>query len=163
MVLPKHENTKFVNITRGNQFGVVDIIGSILMNEDMQTDDWFMRKDKMKRQFTVMSGQYTEMLILTIQDVHRLQIEFTEYFDEIMKIEELVLKKLLKIKLDTMQLCQQNAETKNQCSLTKKVRCHELNNLIKRIDLEQPSEDDIDVSEIINESHDSFESEETQR
>ena len=49
MVLPKHDNTKFVNITKGNQFGVVDIIGSILMNDDMQTDDWFIRKDKMKR------------------------------------------------------------------------------------------------------------------
>ena len=56
----------------------------------------------MKRQFTVMSGQYTEMLVLTVQDVHRLQIEFTEYFEELMQIEELVLKKLLNIKLDVM-------------------------------------------------------------
>ena len=81
---------------------MVDIIGSILMNDDMQTDDWFIRKDKMKRQFTVMSGQYTEMLVLTVQDVHRLQIEFTEYFEELMQIEELLLKKLLNIKLDVM-------------------------------------------------------------
>ena len=45
------------------------------------------------------------MLILTVQDVHRLQIEFTEYFDEIMHVEELLLKKLLNIKLDVMKQC----------------------------------------------------------
>ena len=67
---------------------MVDIIGSILVNDDMQTDDWFVRKDKMKRQFTTMSGQVSEMLILTIQDVHRLQIEFTEYFEQLMDVEE---------------------------------------------------------------------------
>ena len=67
---------------------MVDIIGSILVNDDMQTDDWFVRKDKMKRQFTTMSGQVSEMIILTIQDVHRLQIEFTEYFEQLMDVEE---------------------------------------------------------------------------
>jgi hypothetical protein len=66
MVLPKHENVSFVKITKGHQFGIVDIIGSILIHEDVHSDDWFVRKDKLKRQFTVMSDMNTEMLILTL-------------------------------------------------------------------------------------------------
>jgi hypothetical protein len=55
-----------------------------------------------------MSDLNTEMLILTLQDVHRMQIEFTEYFDALMDEERKVLQKLLKIKLDVIMQCQNN-------------------------------------------------------
>ena len=29
-VLPKHKNIKYINFTMGNQFGVIDIVGSVL-------------------------------------------------------------------------------------------------------------------------------------
>lgn len=49
MVLPKHENTRYVDYKVGNTFGVVDIIGSTLSQENMELDEWFLRKDLLKR------------------------------------------------------------------------------------------------------------------
>ena len=66
MVLPKHENTRYVNYKVGNTFGVVDIIGSTLCQENMELDEWFLRKDLLKRQFTVMSSTYTELMSLSV-------------------------------------------------------------------------------------------------
>jgi hypothetical protein len=71
-VLPKHSNIKYVNVNKGNQFGFVDILGSVFKNEDIELEDWFLRKDKMKRHFTLMSDISAEMLALSTQDIHRL-------------------------------------------------------------------------------------------
>lgn len=49
MVLPKHDNTRYVDYNIGNTFGVVDIIGSTLSQENMELDEWFLRKDLLKR------------------------------------------------------------------------------------------------------------------
>ena len=49
MVLPKHENTRYVDYKVGNTFGVIDIIGSTLSQENMELDEWFLRKDLLKR------------------------------------------------------------------------------------------------------------------
>jgi len=75
-VLPKHSNIKYINVNKGNHFGLVDILGSIFKNEDIDLEDWFLRKEKMKRHFTLMSDLRAEMLVLSIQDIHRLQVEF---------------------------------------------------------------------------------------
>jgi potassium voltage-gated channel Eag-related subfamily H member 8 len=48
-VLPKHSNFKFVDIGHGNTFGVVDIISSMLRHEEIEADQWFIRKDLLKR------------------------------------------------------------------------------------------------------------------
>ena len=66
MVLPKHENTRYVDYKIGNTFGVVDIIGSTLSQENMELDEWFLRKDLLKRQFTVMASTYTELMSLSV-------------------------------------------------------------------------------------------------
>ena len=65
-----------MSILKGNHFGLVDILGSIFKNEDMSLEDWFFRKDKMKRHFTTMSDAMAEMLILSTQDIRRIQLEF---------------------------------------------------------------------------------------
>ena len=48
-VLPKYNNTKYINVSIGCEFGVEDIIGSILKNELASDDDWFQVKDRMIR------------------------------------------------------------------------------------------------------------------
>lgn len=48
-VLPKHKNAKYVDINLGNTFGIVDIIGSTLRHEEIDPDQWFIRKDLLKR------------------------------------------------------------------------------------------------------------------
>ena len=49
MVLPKHDNIKYVHIDIGHMFGVADIIGSALKNEEIELEDWFSKKDQLKR------------------------------------------------------------------------------------------------------------------
>ena len=76
MVLPKHENTKYATYEIGDTFGVIDIIGSVLKQESLELEEWSLRKDTLKRQFTVMANCYTELMTLSIQDLYRVQNEF---------------------------------------------------------------------------------------
>ena len=39
-VLPSYENTSYVNINNGNHFGVMDIIGSIVTNDNIDFKSW---------------------------------------------------------------------------------------------------------------------------
>ena len=86
-MLPKHKNVKYVDIGHGNTFGIVDIIGSILHHEEIEADQWFLRKDLLKRQFTIMSDGQTELMSLSILDLYRLQLEFQEIFDAMQEDE----------------------------------------------------------------------------
>lgn len=54
-VLPKFDNAKYIHITTGTNFGMEDIVSSIIKNEDIDQDDWISRKDKMTRYFTIMA------------------------------------------------------------------------------------------------------------
>lgn len=52
-VLPKYENVKYIDIKIGSNFGIEDIVGSIISNEEIEQDEWIQHKDKIMRQFTV--------------------------------------------------------------------------------------------------------------
>ena len=43
---------------------MVDIIGSAYKEDKLEIDKWFDRKDLMKRQFSMMSDTYTEIMSL---------------------------------------------------------------------------------------------------
>jgi hypothetical protein len=45
---------------------VVDIIGSVYKEDKLEIDNWFSRKDLLKRQFTILSDTYTEVMSLSI-------------------------------------------------------------------------------------------------
>ena len=80
-MLPKHQNVKYIDIGLGNLFGMVDIIGSAFRHDEMEPGSWFLHKERLKRQFTIMSDAYSEFMSLSILDLYRLQIEFVEYYD----------------------------------------------------------------------------------
>lgn len=44
-VLPKYQNTAYIDIEIGSHFGIIDIIGSVL-SAKIEFDDWMMYKDK---------------------------------------------------------------------------------------------------------------------
>ena len=48
-VLPSYENTSYINIYKGYHFGVMDIIGSVVTNHDVDFEDWFIHKDTIHR------------------------------------------------------------------------------------------------------------------
>ena len=65
-VLPKHNNQRYVTISEGESFGVVDIIGSAYKEDKLEINNWFSRKDLMQRQFSMMSDTYTEIMSLSV-------------------------------------------------------------------------------------------------
>lgn len=105
MVLPKHNNTRYIDYKIGDTFGVVDIIGSTLTQEEMELDEWFLRKDLLKRQFTVMASTYTELMSLSVQDLYRVQLEFQEYYDDLFEMMKEFLHRIMVVKIGTIDRC----------------------------------------------------------
>ena len=48
-VLPKHDNQKYIDISLGTCFGIVDIISSCYKNDQIGVENWITRKDLMAR------------------------------------------------------------------------------------------------------------------
>ena len=83
-VLPVYENTTYIKISQGDHFGEIDIIGSASTN-DFEENEWYKNKDLLQRQFTAMALNYTEVLNLTITDLSRMEKEFYDYYEIILK------------------------------------------------------------------------------
>ena len=47
-VLPKYKNTTYIEISVGDHFGIIDIVGSILKTE-FALETWFSHKDVISR------------------------------------------------------------------------------------------------------------------
>ena len=106
-VLPKFNKVKYINIKKGSEFGAEDIISTILKNDFEDDDEWIQNKDQLIRQFTVMADQPTELLLLSISDLRKLQSEFVEAFNRLLEIAYKRLEFILLIKLDCSNQCQE--------------------------------------------------------
>ena len=82
-VLPSYENTSYIEINSGNHFGVMDIIGSVVTNSEVEFENWFIHKDIIHRQFTIMAKKQIEVLTLSIGDLNRMKLEFFETYDSL--------------------------------------------------------------------------------
>ena len=56
-VLPKHRNIMYIKFPMGDHFGIVDIVGSFLQNDNFDIDDWITHKNILKRCFTVQAKE----------------------------------------------------------------------------------------------------------
>ena len=113
-VLPNFRNAKYIDIPVGEHFGVIDIIGSILGQEEYgleKLNEWITMKHSLKRQFTTMSNTNCELLSFSIHDLSRMQFEFIEAYDKMFGDGFNSLYKCLQIKMDSMKHCQ---KMKNQ-------------------------------------------------
>lgn len=70
-VLPSYDNVGYIEIEIGDQFGVIDIVGSAI-NNDFSVNSWFEYKNLLFRQFTVMACNEVELLNLSINDLIRI-------------------------------------------------------------------------------------------
>ena len=48
-VLPRHENLMYIKQNPGSQFGVSDIVGSFMEDDDFDLDGWINFRDHLKR------------------------------------------------------------------------------------------------------------------
>lgn len=130
-VLPKFVNVKYIKVTEGSYFGVIDIVASCFAEDAGSADsnscsdessrdsercsasaleNWF--NMFLKRSFTVRSDEFepTEMLQLEKQDLFRMRLEYTEIYDELFSEAFDTLQKTMSIKLYAVEKCQKTLE-----------------------------------------------------
>lgn len=59
-VLPAFENVGYIDISIGDSFGIIDIIGSA-QSKDIEFENWFQNKQLLQRQFTIMATSQVEV------------------------------------------------------------------------------------------------------
>jgi len=113
-VLPKYNKVKYINIKKGSEFGAEDIISCIVKNDYEDDDEWIHNKDQLIRQFTVMADQSTELLLLSISDLRRMQSEFVGAFNRLLENAYERLEFILLVKLDCTNQCQEKEEKRKK-------------------------------------------------
>ena len=82
IVLPRYQNIKYCDYPEGSHFGVLDIISSCY-SHNIFLKDWQMNLDKMKREFTVMSQDISEILSLSIKDLDLMKQDFEDQYNQL--------------------------------------------------------------------------------
>jgi CRP-like cAMP-binding protein len=113
-VLPKFDNAKYIHITTGTNFGMEDIVSSIIKNEDIDQDDWISKKDIMTRQFTIMASEQATLLVFSVIELNKMQVEFLELYESLFKESYNRLEQILAIKLKSIKQCQKKRDNKTQ-------------------------------------------------
>lgn len=91
------------------QFGIIDIIGSLLQDEEDNLDklnDWIVHKHLLKRQFTTMAIEDTELMSLSLQDLNRMKHEFLEPYENLFNEAFDKLYKVLNKRLKSIRQCE---------------------------------------------------------
>ena len=64
-MLPKYANQPYIKLDKYNHFGLIDIVGSSILNK-FDIKDWYNSYYNLKRQFTVKTEKICEVLILDL-------------------------------------------------------------------------------------------------
>lgn len=108
-VLPFFKNVSYIEIDEGDHFGVMDIIGST-QEENIDTNEWYSKKQILKRQFTIQAKLDSEVLILPILNLYQMQQEFIDAYDELFDRGIKRLRKGWVLKLETIASCRKQIE-----------------------------------------------------
>ena len=103
-VLPRYDNTVYIRIEEGDHFGHVDLVldQHILME---QFNIKMKQEKNLTRRFTVQALINCELLLLMIEDIDKMKIEFPEKFEHLFMNSYRRLKKELEIKIEAIKLC----------------------------------------------------------
>ena len=113
-VLPNYLNAKYIDIPFGEYFGVIDIVGSILQNEEggmNNLNEWILFKHILKRQFTVMANTKCDLLSFSITDLYKMKFEFMDAYEEMFNDGFNRLHKALRVKLQAIKHCEHVLDT----------------------------------------------------
>ena len=83
-VLPRFENTVYIKIEEGDHFGHVDLVWD---SSKLNVQSNFKKRSEkniteLTRKFTVRALINCELLLLMIEDIEKMKIEFPEVFEE---------------------------------------------------------------------------------
>jgi hypothetical protein len=109
MVLPRHQNIKYIDFNIGCTFGISDIVGGCLEEENnFNIEEWIYRKEFLRRHFSVHvagSIERCELLTLGLAHLEQMSHEFMEPYEGLLSRAVARLKRATKIKLDAIKYC----------------------------------------------------------
>jgi CRP-like cAMP-binding protein len=116
-VLPRFDNTVYIKIECGDHFGHVDLVyyQEILQTQISQhhTRRFHRKKKTLIRKFTVQALIDCELLILLMEDLDKMKIEFPDVFEEFFMNSYRRLRKELELKIQAIQLCERATKSSN--------------------------------------------------
>lgn len=106
-VLACNGNLKYIDITPGNYFGIIDILGSMLQNgnPDLHLSN---NSDKLFRQFTVQTQKKTEVLTLSLDNLVMMDQEYPDAYNDLFHSAYMRLQRCHKIKLHAIKYVNDN-------------------------------------------------------
>lgn len=106
-VLPKYNNCKYIDIEVGEIFGHLDILYAMLKHNIDYLDCWLPHKQLLTRCFTTFANSFCSALILKVEDLDRMRLEFTESYDQIFNGSDKLLQNALISKIETFSICEE--------------------------------------------------------
>ena len=72
-VLPIYNYQKYISISDGDHFGLIDIIGSQHEIENGNLDNWYSNRHSLRRHFTIqVTSDHADILSLSIENVYKM-------------------------------------------------------------------------------------------
>ena len=118
-VLPSYDNTRYIDIEVGDNFGMIDIIGST-RTQDFEMNEWYEKKNQLKRQFSVMAINNVVIQILSMQDLFRMEQEFESCFESMVTESNCLLSPSLQQKLSAMKTCSKQQQEMKMLNFKRK-------------------------------------------
>ncbi|CDW88827.1 cation channel family protein [Stylonychia lemnae] len=105
-VLPRFDNTIYIQVDKGDHFGELDLVYDPMILDDQINIKKKTQKNKdIFRRFSIQAVINCELLILTIDDIDKMKLEFPEVFDDLFNNSIKRLEKVHKLKMDAIEQC----------------------------------------------------------
>jgi len=88
----------YIRFHIGCHFGVLDIIGSCISNDDFVTDDWPKYQDSLKRLFSAQCIKPSNFLTLPISAIEKIKDKFTDCYKDLFQKTTARLRKTINVK-----------------------------------------------------------------
>ncbi|TNV87319.1 hypothetical protein FGO68_gene17715 [Halteria grandinella] len=110
-VLPRYDNTVYIKIDEGDHFGHQEMNvnqASLNYGKMRSASKRPLKSSENLRMFTIQALIDCELLILSIDDVEKLRIEFPDIFIELFDNSDVLLERQLELKHDAIKLCKKS-------------------------------------------------------
>ena len=107
-VLPRYSNIQYIEVTIGSTFGIIDIIGNMLLDQKDDNDFTLEKHKRCQRQFTLMSQEKSEVLTLSIEQLIVMNKEFPEEYNQLFNFGVRRLKRAHAVKLEAIKFCKKH-------------------------------------------------------
>ena len=101
-----YRNLKYISISTGQYFGVLDIVSTCIKYKNDSYDDLMQYKGLMRREFTIKSQTNCELLTLNVRIIDKMKQEFLESYEMLFDMALRRLRYSIKLKLHALKYAQ---------------------------------------------------------